>query len=58
MSWLSMKVTRSSFQLKFEPSAVMTESMSEKFVFEAKTLRMAVLRGKSRSEMPLRLANL
>jgi len=47
------KVTRSSFQVKLVPSAVITESMSLKFAFEPKTLRIAVLSGKSRSEMPL-----
>src|SRR5215203_4795521 len=58
MSWLSMKVTRSSFHVKFDPSVEMTESISEKFAFEPKTFRIAVFRGKSSIDMPLLLANL
>ena len=44
--------------MKLLASCVRTESISEKFAFEPKTLRIAVLSGKSSIEMPLLFANL
>ena len=58
MSWLSMKVTRSLPQVKLPFSAVSVLSISLNALEPAKTLRMAVLSGKSSSDIPLRFANL
>src|SRR5215213_2129253 len=58
MSWLSIKVTRSSFHVKLLPSCEITESISEKLTVEPNTFRIAVYKGKPSSEMPLLLSNL